>query len=1297
MATNQSQFDRMIDKLAKTNPVFRKIQEARNKAKQQQNKSTDVSTAMGATGAGSIDFPKQTTRSSGGGGGSSGGSAPQATPADVPVRDTSKSNAETIAGRYRDRGFDARVVDQGGGKYAVHLSSGESGRSPIKTDVGKKIGGMPSITDQKKVETAPDPSDKLPGYDYYRNTKWSTSYPVEVVHSVEKDNDVYEVVKLNTTGYFNKPNYTVFKNKEKIYDTIAIGTDPNSWINYVDRTFGSGDVKEQAIIEKQKQDEERAQEFKDNPPVLNVDALTYKIPGADEKGYIQGSPKIDIPSNYPLMSEYDQGIVGGTARPEDLPWTYEGAQKKLSKGGTYNPTFDEIQKEASKNLEKWQDVGTSAEDMALQKGHYIGKDEEGNPQYIQESPYQVKFGYTPKDPDYSTILSDINQKIETIDETIPNIRKNVDQAKGILPDLQSNLEMIQTGSPDTTWQFQFDQTAMQQQSPDLHDWIKTNVGFKESYTPGEAEKIVEHFIDVNKDVIGQEDLISQLQSDKKSLQDTKFTVEQYKKLGYNVDIKDNAYSFGLPKSSEVHSKIFGDKEGIALTATAFIESPLAIKTVGSAIWQWATGDEKVGETRKEELTSYSLGLQESLQKGDFGGYVAKVGTSPAMVQGVYIPLMAYGGGYALTGLSAGGAGSTAVGSSTLARIGSTTAGQITTIGAKTAMIGAGAYGTITVGQNLIQTYQDRPEALPGEIAETAFTFGMAYAGFKGGQKAWTQRHTGSWKYNWKKGRTEWSPEEIRRIDVKGFQDVLEYQQGDKTMFTAEGTQNIAGRNVNIRLHGMGEKLPGKDISYSKGTGHMTWTEKGKWGAKITHTKFFDFEGAGKEIRIFNLSDKYRAFSQVSRSMFRSGGEPTTGKGVSLVRDWGKVKIVDKGVTAETLPFELKGGAMKIEMPLPKKYTSVYSGSYQGEGSFGRQFQLGRTISFKIGGSAEGGTVGGSGGASRLDYSQIFGRVGQDAITMFAQDTTLTPVGSYTGIAGLGQTMDTPTVTKTGTAKKSDTTAVADQKISGSPGGVVLVSTPKVVETKQDQKTETDYFRKTDVFTGSANITTTKSGQKVITTPLIDQAQDLQPGVMEKQIDFVGTDLGRENILDTDTEIKPVTEITPGVYMGEIMDQKPIFEPGFDTAQIQNQKQSQQTKSAQAQKLKLKQAQVTETQPTLVTTTITDLTTPKPVTPKPVLPFDDDKQRVKRKISKKIKRRPRILSTGEGDKGLLSDLLSVTRSQARYGTATHPRLTKKVWKEGEKTLYMHVPTAEMRSKKKKRKKPKLMRRQKDVLI
>jgi len=51
------------------------------------------------------------------------------------------------------------------------------------------------------------------------------------------------------------------------------------------------------------------------------------------------------------------------------------------------------------------------------------------------------------------------------------------------------------------------------------------------------------------------------------------------------------------------------------------------------------------------------------------------------------------------------------------------------------------------------------------------------------------------------------------------------------------------------------------------------------------------------------------------------------------------------------------------------------------------------------------------------------------------------------------------------------------------------------------------------------------------------------------------------------------------------------------------------------------------------------------------------------------------------KVLYSDLLSVTVSQARYGQATHPRLTHQIWKEAEKTGYLDVPTVELRKGKK----------------
>ena len=58
-----------------------------------------------------------------------------------------------------------------------------------------------------------------------------------------------------------------------------------------------------------------------------------------------------------------------------------------------------------------------------------------------------------------------------------------------------------------------------------------------------------------------------------------------------------------------------------------------------------------------------------------------------------------------------------------------------------------------------------------------------------------------------------------------------------------------------------------------------------------------------------------------------------------------------------------------------------------------------------------------------------------------------------------------------------------------------------------------------------------------------------------------------------------------------------------------------------------------------------------------------------------------------EKGLLPDPLSVLRSQIRYGSASQPKLTSKLWKIGEKTRFMHVPTKEMLKDKKKKKRRK----------
>jgi hypothetical protein len=85
-------------------------------------------------------------------------------------------------------------------------------------------------------------------------------------------------------------------------------------------------------------------------------------------------------------------------------------------------------------------------------------------------------------------------------------------------------------------------------------------------------------------------------------------------------------------------------------------------------------------------------------------------------------------------------------------------------------------------------------------------------------------------------------------------------------------------------------------------------------------------------------------------------------------------------------------------------------------------------------------------------------------------------------------------------------------------------------------------------------------------------------------------------------------------------------------------------------------------------------TPRPKIPK--LPPSEDEELGRKQKPKKRSVRTARQKSGESDIGVYSDILSVTRSQARYGKATHPRVSRRLWKIGEKTSFLRVPTMEM---------------------
>ena len=171
--------------------------------------------------------------------------------------------------------------------------------------------------------------------------------------------------------------------------------------------------------------------------------------------------------------------------------------------------------------------------------------------------------------------------MDIVDKSIGNINTNVSNAESSLVNLRQNLDTIKSSNSNTVWTYDLDPQKLETEAPDTYKWITENMGFKDTYTKDEAQRMTNYFIGLNEDVLKQKDMIPGLQSQREQLKDTLFTVNKYEELGYKVDIKDDTYKFDLPKASEVHSSIFGEHEATAMSSAAFMESPLAIKTLAS--------------------------------------------------------------------------------------------------------------------------------------------------------------------------------------------------------------------------------------------------------------------------------------------------------------------------------------------------------------------------------------------------------------------------------------------------------------------------------------------------------------------------------------------------------------------------------------------------------------------------------------------------------------------------------------------------------------------------------------------
>jgi hypothetical protein len=586
---------------------------------------------------------------------------------------------------------------------------------------------------------------------------------------------------------------------------------------------------------------------------------------------------------------------------------------------------------------------------------------------IKMSPYLEKFGYMPYDPDYYAISSDITGKKEQITTGMKDIITGSPQAFQYNRQMIDDIKMIQNAPSGSTF----------------------TIGEQSDLSKKEALELISNQILKNINVMKQVTRLPSLDSKLKRLINLENTVGEYKRKGYTVDIKTDDkgnitdYEFGLPKASDVHSWYWNDPEleKIALTSAAFMESPLAIGTLIDAGAGAITGDKKWGERRLEKLSEFSLGLSEKLKDDDYLGYTINVGSSPAMVQGVYIPLATMGAGYAISGITAG-----ATGASVLSRTGSTVGKTLYNVGARGGTklstglkVGMGAFGGVMLGKGAVdvasglQSGQISGYDLPSMAGEVAFSVGMGYGGYKTGQRMWHSRHP-----------------LVKKIDITGETDILQTKTmleggknaGHKFDFELWSKQTVGDQPVNVEMTGGGKYFPKSETSISYGKGWMQYNKKGSWfkrkfgiGKEESWWHKFEVDPASATKR--NTIGDFTYSNYAGKSVLSAGKkgnygygklgfEPVSSKGTVISRQVGNAKFYDSMGNTKMFPNVEHHGFMS-------------SGDWMGNFMKGSNVQVGNLyqINPKVsgGGGAGIGQSGGGGGMISVSKSGSGGLTG----------------------------------------------------------------------------------------------------------------------------------------------------------------------------------------------------------------------------------------------------------------------------------------------------------------------------------
>jgi len=1064
----------------------------------------------------------------------------------------------------------------------------------------------------------------------------------------------------------------------------------------------------------------------DPEPLISDAIKTVEPSGSTPSGAVTPDPALVnylTGSNAPSL--YDSGIIDPTVPAGIPPATYKAIQEGLEKTRDATPFVQTSNLSYGSGTPGQVTYAPPPKEKIEEPLNWYEKLEPERG--IDPSPYAQKYGYFPDDPDYDIIRDDLSSKIGSISENISQVHSNIDLSSSYIDQINLDIAMVK--------------------SQQGKEWNLTGEGYDPEilYSSDELLNILEgkkeEYLTSRSEAEAYLGDIPEWEQQRIDLKEFKKDIDVYEKLGYEVDIlEDDSIQVGLPPPTEVHDWYVGEGDvlgakgsDVLLGATSFFESPLAIRTatdilsetafqtmkddpsiwgamslasnlmfsggqlIGKTVTDWATGSRDiVPEHTKERLSEFSLDLSKSLKEGGGLAFGGKVLTSPAMIEGVYIPLATMGTGYLVTGL---GGKTVTTGSSTLANFGKTTGGKIT----RTAIIGTGlvvgGVGITALGSGLYEMAQTQPEALPGALAEVGFTFGMAYGGYKTGEAMWKSKHTGSWKYDWRSDKAKWDPYEIPQPkDVKFIQpDVMVGELNQDAIFSGRSGAMIGDKPVDVFFKGVAHKSKTDPrFAMAEGEGWVTSkTTKTLWGKQIGENIIshrFKFESPsviigqkGQESIYFNVAE-----SQLVAGQPGSYGygifKPTHSKGLTWTHEVGDLELfrptVETGV--QLIPDEMGGvktqpfTMLDADIIAMKQYNFLHSGKYTSGNIYGNIKGMGRMFTYDLKGGgthgfgggavAEGSALsGGEGGLlSKVDMGGVLDVVGGKLSSVGDLGTASAESGGASGSAGVtmasgvgSQILHSP-FQSLGTQSGGEPVSLDIQPVQ-SWGGLVSIFAPPETIQKGGTRTGRGSGRRSISILGGA-----QAGE-------LDIDQDMG------ELKGWGYKPAQEPVVDLFSKQENELGLGIGLDMG--------------IGQIQYQEQQQDLSTVSALNFFGIQSPVTFR-----------IFDPTPITGYPTLfpiaPLTDQRGKRRKKIRQGKQRT--LFDTHQMDKGLLSDLASVTRSHGRYGIATHPKLTKEIWDIGEKTMFMHVPTVElMKGKKKKKKTKKYLnitnRRMSDVLM